>query len=75
MTQSDEKSPQVARTTSEGVKKIEGIQIELPRSTSDSIYGSIDIAREVIDFSISKDWSKEQLLQAIKIIQSLEHFS
>lgn len=71
----NKKSPQVAGTTSEDKKKSDSITIQVSNSILSPLYENISIAEEIIEFSYKKGWSKEQLLQASKIIQSLEHFS
>lgn len=69
------KSPQTAATECEDKKKIDGITIQISSSMISPIYENIGIAEEIIEFSKSKGWSKEQLLLGLKIIQSLEHLS
>ncbi|WP_342544764.1 hypothetical protein [Lysinibacillus sp. FSL W7-1291] len=69
----DNKKPsQVAGTTSEDINSI---TVQVSSSTLAPIYESISIAEEILDFSKANGWSKEQLLLAINIFQSLEHFS
>lgn len=68
----NKKTSQVAGTTSEDINSI---TLQVSSSTLAPIYESIGIAEEILDFSKANGWSKEQLLLAINIIQSLEHFS
>ena len=64
---------QVERTLDS--RYVTGITICLSNDKLRPLYDQINIAKEIIDFSNEKGWSKEQLQLASKIISSFEHLS
>lgn len=70
--QENKKSSQVAGTTSEG-KEASEITVQISDAILAPLNKSIEIAKEIIELSQEKCWGKEQLFQAIKILQSIKH--
>lgn len=62
-------TPQVGGTTSEAN---DGSTVQISDSMLNQAYTSIDIAKEIFELSINNGWTKKQLFQALKIIQSLK---